>query len=90
MLTRLAPLWSHIADDFGSLGDPLGSRRLSWPSLGPPGGSLGTLLELSWGALASSWRSLGPPSASLGSLLAPKGAPEGLRGSFLVDLGVDF
>ncbi len=90
MLTRLAPLWNHIGDDFGSLGDLLGSWGLSSVSLGPPGGSLGTLLGLSWGALASSWRSLRPPSTSLGSFLALKGAPGGLQGSFLVDLGVDF
>ena len=87
--TWLTPLWSHIGDDFGSLVDLLGSRGLSWASLGPPAGSLGTLLELSWGALASSWRSLGPPSASLGRLLALKGGSGGLRASFFVDLGVD-
>ena len=51
---------------------------------------LGTLSELSWGALGPSWGSLEPPSASLGSLLALKGAPGGLRGSFSVDLSVEF
>ncbi len=68
----------------------LGSLGLSWASLGPPWGCLGTLLQLSWSALGSSWASLEPPSASLGSLLALKGAPGGLRGSFSVDLSVDF
>ena len=90
MLTSLAPFWRHIGDDFGPLGDLLGFLGLSCGSLGPPWGCLGTLSELSWGALGPSWGSLEPPSASLGSLLALKGAPGGLRGSFSVDLSVEF
>ena len=67
--------------------------EVSWcllGSLGSPWGCLGTLLQLSWSALDSSWASLETPSASLGSLLALKGAPGGLRGSFSVDLSVEF
>ncbi len=63
---------------------------VSWGSLGPPWGCLGTLLQLSWSALGSSWASLEPPSASLGSLLALKGALGGLWGSFSEDVSVDF
>ena len=83
MLTSLAPFWKHIGDDLGLLGD-------LWVSLGLSFGSLGTLSELSWGALGPSWGSLEPPSASLGSLLALKGALGGLRGSFSINSSVDF
>ncbi len=72
-------IWAFLEISGGLLG-----------SLAAPLGLLGTLSELSWGALGPSWGSLEPPSASLGSPLALQGAPGGLRGSFSVDLSVDF
>ena len=56
MLARLAPFWSHIGDDVGSLGGLLGS-------LGAPL----DLLGVSWDSLAA----LGAPLVPPGPLLNP-------------------